>query len=168
MRSNMTLLHFQFYHLSKGTGKTKAVVAAIENIVRSTTKNILVCAQSNAACNEVAERLCKTLDKTQLLRMFSQSYDHDKISSTLEPFCNLYDGELKYPSLDYLYKYRVLICTLSTAGCLVRARDSTIFDAKHFGYVFIDECASAHETMALIPIAGENTLVFNLTKLFAY
>lgn len=144
----------------KGTGKTKTVVAAIEKIVRSTAKNVLVCAQSNAAANEIAERLCKTLDKKQILRMFSQSYDHDKISSTLEPFCNLYDGELKYPSLDYLYRFRVLICTLSTAGCLVRARASEIFDAAHFGYVFIDECASAHETMSLIPIAGKHVIIF--------
>lgn len=137
-------------------------------IVHSTTKNVLVCAQSNAAANEIAERLCKILDNEQMLRMFSQSYDHDKISSTLKPFCNLYDGELKYPSLNYLYKFRVLICTLSTAGCLVRARGSGFFEAAHFGYVFIDECASAHETMALIPIAGKNVIIFIPTKPFTY
>lgn len=163
----LILFHFQFYYLSKGTGKTKTVVAAIENIVRSTTKNILVCAQSNAAANEIAERLCTTLDNKQLLRMFSKSYDHDKIISTLEPFSNLYDGELKYPSLDYLYEFRVLICTLSTAGCLVRARESQVFEAAHFDYVFIDECASAHETMSLIPIAGKNVIIFIVTNTFA-
>lgn len=145
-----------------GTGKTKTVVAAIEKVVRTTTKNILVCAQSNAACNEIAERLCKILDNTQMLRMFSMSYNHDKISPTMESFCNLYDGELKYPSLDFLYKYRVLICTLSTAGCLVRSRSK--FNAAHFGYVFIDECASAHETMSLIPIAGKKRCSFHLNQ----
>lgn len=129
--------------------------------MHTTTKNVLVCAQSNAACNEIAERLLKLLDKKQLLRMFSMSHDHDKISSTVEPFCNLYDGELKYPSLDYLYKFRVLICTLSTAGCLVRVRNSSKFNAAHFGYVFIDECASAQETMALIPIAGKKKMLFS-------
>lgn len=87
--------------------------------------------------------------------MFSMAYDHEKISSTIEPFCNLYDGELKLPSLDYFYKFRVLICTLSTAGCLVRARENFKFNAAHFGYIFIDECASAQETMSLIPIAGK-------------
>lgn len=142
--------------LIQGTGKTKTVVAAIETIVRTTTKNILVCAQSNAACNEIAERLAKMLTKTQMLRMFSMSYDLDQISSTIRPFCNLFDGELKYPSLEDLYKFRVLICTLSTSGCLVRARHCSTFDPSHFGYVFIDECASAHETMALVPIAGMN------------
>lgn len=114
----------------------------------------MVCAQSNAACNEIAERLAKVLTVKEMLRMFSQSYDHDQISPTIHPFCNLFDGELKYPALDYLYKYRVLICTLATSGCLVRARTCAEYNQRHFGYVFIDECASAHETMSLIPIAG--------------
>lgn len=146
------------------------MVAAIEKIVQSTTKNVLVCAQSNAACNEIAQRLCKILDTKQLLRMFSMSYDHANISSTIEPFSNLYDGQLKYPSLGYLYNYRVLICTLSTAGCLVRARTNSNFDAAHFDYVFIDECASAHETMALIPIAGKinSKTLFRSNRSFIY
>lgn len=131
-------------------------MAAIQKIVQTTTKNILVCAQSNAACNEIAERLAKVLTNTEMFRMFSKSYDLDQISATIKPFCNLFDEELKYPGLEYLYKFRVLICTLSTSGCLVRARHSIHFDPKHFGYVFIDECASANETMALIPIAGKD------------
>lgn len=141
----------------EGTGKTKTIVAAIEKIVRTTSKNVLVCAQSNAACNEIAERLTKVLTSKQMFRMFSMSYDLDQISSTIEPFCNLFDGELKYPSLEYLYQFRVLICTLSTSGCFVRARNH---DRRHFGYVFIDESASAHETMTLIPIAGMDQLRF--------
>lgn len=131
------------------------MVAAIERIVRTTSKYILVCAQSNAACNEIAERLTKVLSAKQMFRMFSASYDLDQISDTIRPFCNLFEGELKYPSLDYLYQFRVLICTLSTSGCLVRARHCLDYNRHHFGYVFIDECASAHETMALIPIAGK-------------
>lgn len=139
---------------SLGTGKTKTIVAAIEQIVRTTNKNILVCAQSNAACNVIAEGLSKVLTRKEMLRMFSMSYELDQISETIQPYCNLFEGGLKYPSLEYLYKFRVLICTLSTSGCLVRARESYNFNPKHFGYVFIDECASALETMALVPIAG--------------
>ncbi|KAG4069838.1 hypothetical protein HA402_009545 [Bradysia odoriphaga] len=134
-----------------GTGKTKTIVAAIETIVRTTSKNILVCAHSNAACNEITERLAKVLTDTEMLRMLSVSQDKTDISSTLKPFCNLFDGKLNYPELSYLYKFRVLICTLSVSGCLVKAHKS---DPKHFGYVFIDECASACETMTLVPIAG--------------
>ncbi|KAG4069886.1 hypothetical protein HA402_009593 [Bradysia odoriphaga] len=139
-----------------GTGKTKTIVAAIETIVRTTSKNILVCAHSNAACNEIAERLTEVLTDTEMLRMFSLNHDKNDISQTIEPFCNLFDGKLNYPELSYLYKFRVLICTLFVSGCLVRAHKS---DPKHFGYVFIDECASACETMTLVPIAGLCTTV---------
>ncbi|XP_037051435.1 putative helicase mov-10-B.1 [Bradysia coprophila] len=144
-----------------GTGKTKTIVAAIETIVRTTSKNILVCSQSNAACNEITERLTEVLSDTEMLRMFSVNHDKNDISSTIEPFCNLFNGKLNYPELSYLYKYRVLICTLSVSGCLVRAYKS---DPKHFSYVFIDECASACETMTLVPIAG---LCTTLSKVHA-
>ncbi|XP_055301201.1 putative helicase mov-10-B.1 isoform X2 [Sitodiplosis mosellana] len=137
-----------------GTGKTKVIVAAIKTIVRTTVENILVCAQSNAACDEIANRLCQVLNKDQMMRMYSTSYDLDKISSTIKPYCNLFDDELRYPALKEIYKFRVVICTLSTSGCLSRARVNVNFKPDHFGYVIIDECASAHETMALIPIAG--------------
>lgn len=141
--------------LTLGTGKTKTVVSAIEKIIRESKKHVLVCAQSNAACDEIAQRLCKTLNKQQMLRMYSLSYELEKLSPSIKPYCNLFKGEFKYTSLKDLYQYRVLICTLSTAGCLVRARHNIEFRSNHFDYVFIDECASAHETMALIPIAGK-------------
>lgn len=148
-------LRFNYYHLIKGTGKTKTVVAAIEKIVRTTKKYILVCAQSNAACDEIAQRLCKILTREQMLRMYSKSFDLDKLSATLRPYCNLvatdHGDEFQYPCFEDLYRYRVLLCTLSTAGYLVR--DGS-FKPNHFGFIFIDECASAHETMSLIPIAG--------------
>lgn len=143
-----------------GTGKTKTVVAAIVKIVHTTSKNILVCTQSNSACNEIAERLAKFLTTEQMLRMFSKSYDVDKISPTIEPFSNLSDEQFVYPALDDLYKYRLLVCTLSTSGCLVRARTSIEFNPKHFGYVFIDESTSAYQTATFIPIAGKNEIVF--------
>lgn len=89
-----------------------------------------------------------------MLRMYSVSFELEKLSSAIKPFCNLHGDEFKYPSLKDLYEYRVLICTLSTAGCMTRARHDINFQPHHFDYIFIDECASAHETMSLIPIAG--------------
>lgn len=131
-------------------------MAAIEKIIRTTKKFILVCAQSNAACDEIAQRLSKTLTKEQMLRMYSKSFDLDKLSATLRPYCNLvatcHGDEFQYPCFEDLYRYRVLVCTLSTAGYLVK--DTKCFKSNHFGWIFIDECASAHETMSLIPIAG--------------
>lgn len=48
-----------FFFEITGTGKTKTLVAAIEQIVRTTDQNVLVCASSNAACDEIAVRLLK-------------------------------------------------------------------------------------------------------------
>lgn len=167
-KSNAHYIFIQIFGILQGTGKTKTVVAAIEKIVRTTQKNILVCAQSNAACDEIAQRLCKILTKKQMLRMYSMSYELDKLSSAIKPFCNLYDGQFKLPCLEDIYRYRVLICTLSTSGCLTRARHNFNFKPNHFGYVFIDECASAHETMALIPIAGRIFEELKLTKIIPF
>lgn len=139
----------------KGTGKTRTLVAAIEEIVRSTRKCVLVCANSNAACDEVTERLLAVLKKREIFRMYAKSYDKRKISEEIEPICNFTGGEFRFPTLEYLYKFRVLVCTLVTSGCLVRARDNGSFNSSHFSHIFIDECASTHETVSIIPIAGE-------------
>lgn len=137
-----------------GTGKTRTLVAAIEQIVRSTTKKILVCAQSNAAADEITIRLSNTLTENQMFRMYAKSFDERKLNSVIEPYSNwTYSEEKKftYPSFDFLAEFRVIICTLSTSCCFARAMH---IPANHFSYVFIDECASAHETSSLIPIAG--------------
>lgn len=143
-----------------GTGKTKTLVAAIRKIVDSTDKKILVCAQSNAACDEIAERLRKFYGPEQIFRMYATLQRTDKINSSILDISNVFDGYIEYPPLNYLYKFRVVICTLATAGCLTRAQ----CNAQHFCYVFIDECASAPEPLSLVPIAG---LCTGIEKLYA-
>lgn len=133
-----------------GTGKTRTLVAAIEQIVLLTSKNVLVCAQSNTACDEIAERLTTVLGEEELFRLYAKTFDACKLNSLLAPYSNWTDTEFHYPPLEFLLKFRVLVCTLCTAGTLTRAGIS----AKHFSYVFIDESASAFETMTMIPIAG--------------
>lgn len=68
-------------------------------------------------------------------------------------------GEYEFPSLEYLYQFRVVICTLNTAGCIVRARargqdSDPKFKSGHFSHVIIDEAASVQMPVALISIAG--------------
>lgn len=138
-----------------GTGKTRTLVAAIEEIVRSTNNSVLVCANSNAACDEMAERLIEVLHPEEMFRMYAKSFDSRKISDRIKPVCNWLKGEFGFPSLTYLYQFRVLICTLVTAGCLTRATNNAPFSPSHFSHVIIDESASTHETMTLIPIAGK-------------
>lgn len=138
-----------------GTGKTKTIVASILNIIETSEDNILVCAQSNAACDEIAIRLSKFLDESTLFRLYSKSIDLKAITKPLLPFSNNFGGELKLPPLKYIYRYRVVVCTLATSGCLARGQCKP----DHFKYVIIDECASAMETMALVPIAGLCTTI---------
>lgn len=144
-----------FGHFILGTGKTRTLVAAIEEIVRSTSKSVLVCANSNSACDEIVTRLIDVLEKGEMFRMYGKSYNYRKVSEKIKPLCNWLKGEFRFPSLEFLYQFRVLVCTLTTAGCLTRATEHSQFSARHFSHVIIDESASTHETVSLIPIAGK-------------
>lgn len=138
-----------------GTGKTRCIIAAIEEIVGSSENFILVTAQSNSACDEITERLLDVLNPNQILRLYAKSFEKNLISSKIQPCSNLRDGEIKFPSLNYLYKFRIVVATLSTVGCISRARGhDRHFDSSHFSYIFIDEAACVHEPVSMIPIAG--------------
>lgn len=54
------------------------------------------------------------------------------------------------PCLDEIYKYRIVVCTLTVAGRLAQGNISK----HHFTHMFIDECESAAETYTLVPIVG--------------
>lgn len=139
-----------------GTGKTRTIVGAIEQVVRTTNKNVLVCAMSNSACDEIAERLANVLKNHEVFRMYAKSYRHSSVCETVKSISNWDNKFIRLPSLEQLYKYRVVCTTIATAGCFTRARVSKdIWRPDHFGYVFIDECASSSETMTWIPIAGK-------------
>lgn len=154
-----------------GTGKTRTLVAAIEEIIRSTPGTVLVCANSNAACDEITERLLNVLPYGEMFRMYAKSYNIRKISDQIKPVCNFHDGTLRTPTLEFLSRFRVIVCTLPTTGCLARARhelprhgrrrhnnryfERQIVNSIRFSHIIIDECASTHETEAMIPIAGE-------------
>lgn len=130
------------------------MVAAIEQIILLTSKNVLVCAQSNTACDEICERLTTVLCEEEMFRLYARTYDVCKLNPLLTSYSNFTGTEFHYPSLQFLMKFRVLVCTLCTAGTLARAGVS----ANHFSYIFIDESVSAFETMTLIPIALCTTL----------
>lgn len=143
-----------FYLFSLGTGKTRTLVATIEEIVRSSTDCILVCANSNSACDEIAQRLLKVMREDEMFRMYAFSWNEAKVDVDVKKRSNFVDGKFRFPCLQFLYKYRVVICTLPCSGHLMRARNDPHFDPKHFAYLIIDECASTNETTSLIPIAG--------------
>lgn len=142
------------------------MVCAIEEIVRSTDSDtVLVCANSNAACDEITERLLNVLSYGEMFRLYAKSYNVRKVSDQIKPICNLDDGKFRIPALQFLCKFRVLVCTLPAAGCLTRAelsyprRQRRYFPTQNnpiqFSHIIIDESASTHETETMIPIAGE-------------
>lgn len=57
--------------------------------------------------------------------------------------------ERSIPSLAELYKYRIIVSTLTVSGRLLQSN----MNSNHFTHLFIDECESATETFTLIPIA---------------
>lgn len=137
-----------------GTGKTKTLVEAIGQIIKrnDTGEHILVCATSNSACDEIADRLLKNNPNDQVFRMFSisQTDRMGKIPTDVLAASNLCKGEHYYPTLMKLYQHKVVICTLTTAGRLSQAH----INPRHFTHVFVDESGSATETQTLIAIAG--------------
>lgn len=113
---------------------------------------ILISTASNSACNEIGSRLLKYLPSTDILRLFAASQERkmDLIDDELLEASNLDSGDHFYPCLEELYQFRVILCTLCVAGRLGLAS----INPTHFTHVFIDECGSATETEALIPIVG--------------
>lgn len=87
--------------------------------------------------------------------MYAKSYNECKINENIKSVSNWSNSGFDFPPLHELYKYRVVICTLFTSGCFARACKTNGFNPAHFSYVIIDECASTHEPMTLIPIAGQ-------------
>lgn len=139
---------------SLGTGKTRTMVAAIREIVHTTQKNILVCAQSNTACDEITLRLRQVLKNEEMLRVYAKSFNKRSIDEKIAPISNLRADSIVIPSLEDLYQFRVIICTILTAGCFTRVREESYYDPSHFDYVFVDEAACVPESVTLIPIAG--------------
>lgn len=130
-------------------------MAAVEEILRSSLDCILICTNSNSAADEIAVRLTKVLKTNECIRIYAKSFNAAKIKEEIKKHSNWVDGEIKYPSLKFIYTYRVVICTLSTSGHLMRARNrDKDFDPQHFKYLIIDECASTTETMTMVPIVG--------------
>lgn len=110
---------------------------------------------SNAACDEITERLLQVLNPGDVFRLYSQSFDPMRVSEKIKPFCNLQKDGFLLPSLQFIYQFRVVVSTLITAGFMTRARGvDDNFDESHFSYIIIDEAACAQEQVLMCAIAG--------------
>lgn len=132
-----------------GTGKTITVVESVKQIYDlRRNDNILICAPSNHAADEVARRLVGTIPSTDLLRFIAASRSIQNIHKEVIEYSNFSQG---FCTQIYDFtKYRIIISTLVNAARLIQ----NDVPGGHFDYVFIDESGQATETETLIPIAG--------------
>lgn len=64
---------------------------------------------SNAACDEITERLIDVLNENEMYRFYAKSYKHERISPRIKRVSNYTKDGIFYPSLAFLYKFRVFI-----------------------------------------------------------
>lgn len=133
------------------------MIGLIEQIVKTTQKNVLVCAISNASCDAITDSLIDVVNKNEIYRFFGDSCKYPQTSARIggSRVSNLNGTEIHCPTLQFLYQFRVIVCTLSSAGFLTKNNvNKRVWSADHFEYVIIDDCASAPQSMSMIPIAG--------------
>jgi hypothetical protein len=159
---NRTAFPFPFVVFGPpGTGKTSTLVEAVTQISRNRpTSKILITAQSNSACDEIATRLLKYIARKKIFRYYSPSalrnfkdLDREIVSTS-----NLRGRRVHVPTYEEFYHFQVVIVTLVSSKYLQRAK----IRSQHFDYIFVDECASAVEIEALVPVVGnEHKIVGN-------
>ncbi len=154
-------------HGPPGTGKTKTVVEAVNQIINLNLKNhnkckntprILMTAPSDIACDVLCSRLAKTLHgKYDMLRMnLPQRQINEIVLMDVLGHCHTSKatGLFEIPEALELKKYKVIVCTCAAAA-LFLANHHGLIDlfSNYFQYIFIDEAGQALEPETLIPIS---------------
>ncbi|XP_047476876.1 putative helicase mov-10-B.1 [Penaeus chinensis] len=134
-----------------GTGKTVTVVEAIKQIYkREPNSRILVAAPSNAACDNITGKLLEHISRRHVFRMHSKSREISSIPLNVKCVSNVVGNEVYFPSDVRLLEYRVVICTLITAGRIATAA----LPPGSISYAFLEECGQAMEPEALVGVCG--------------
>lgn len=136
------------------------MAAICEIILKRPESKILVCANSNSACDELATRL-KTNFLHPFLRLYATSYKINKVPvNLLQRNSNIGADGIEQFSLEKLYGYPVIVCTMATAA--ITFGQSPHHTPTHFQHIMFDESASTHETMIMAAVAGMCYLHFGL------
>ncbi|XP_050414418.2 putative helicase MOV-10 [Patella vulgata] len=137
-----------------GTGKTFTIVEAMKQVLTCDPgAHVLACTPSNNAADLLTERL---LDNREILgniiRLNAVSRSWRSIPDKVKNVSN-YDKKTNsyyYPCKKDLKEYRVIVCTVITAGRLASAK----FPVGHFTHVFIDEAGHAIEPESMIAVTN--------------
>ncbi|XP_042873602.1 putative helicase mov-10-B.1 [Penaeus japonicus] len=134
-----------------GTGKTVTIVEAIKQIYKlQPNSRIVACAPSNSAADIISVRLLEHISKQHMLRMHAESRNILTIPEKLRDMSNIQDGNIYTPVDEKLMAYRIIVCTLVTAGKIAGAS----LPHGHITHVFLDECGHAMEPEAMSALAG--------------
>ncbi|CAL4088160.1 unnamed protein product, partial [Meganyctiphanes norvegica] len=102
-----------------GTGKTVTIVETIKQIYKLKPQSrVLACAPSNAAADLMAIRLLEHIGKNHIFRLNAVSRDIITIPPKIREISNItyQSGEVYVPETEYIMQFRVVVCTLVTAG----------------------------------------------------
>ncbi|KAI0062682.1 P-loop containing nucleoside triphosphate hydrolase protein [Artomyces pyxidatus] len=134
-----------------GTGKTATVLETILQLLKQNTeRNILVCAPSNATVDHLTILLARGgLSVGDMFRLHAYARELKDCPEEVRPYTLTNDHDVfAEPPLDVLLKFRIVLCTCSTADRL----QSLGVKRGHFSHIFIDEAAQAEEPLAMVPI----------------
>ncbi|XP_058807171.1 putative helicase mov-10-B.1 [Phymastichus coffea] len=132
-----------------GTGKTATLVEAIVQIHKAFPLNcILVCTPSNTAADEIARRLLKFIETSEVCRIYSPSKDPSTIDEELKS-CSYGGGTANKQTDEFINKKAILVSTLCYAMRFVLMG----LRASYFSHIFIDETGQGIEPDVLIPIS---------------
>ena len=133
-----------------GTGKTTTLVEAICQIRKQHKfKNILVCASSNAAADEITKRLLAILPCKDIFRMYATSKHWSSVDKQINHSSNFVNNTVLYLPKEILILKKIVITTLVTCVRLMALN----LKKDHFSYIFIDEASQCVELESLIPFA---------------
>ncbi|TSN76534.1 putative RNA helicase SDE3 [Bagarius yarrelli] len=134
-----------------GTGKTVTIVESIKQVEKCLPNaQILACAPSNSAADQLCERLLQHVDTCKVYRMYASSRNPEQVPPLLQDASNLKGDMFEFPYKEDLMKYKIVITTVVTAGRLVTGG----LPAGHFTHIFVDEAGHAVECETVIAIAG--------------
>ncbi|OQR95699.1 RNA helicase [Thraustotheca clavata] len=143
-----------------GTGKTVTVVEAILQLLKAVPKiKILVCAPSNAAADNIVDRVANSLSSRHLLRMMAYYRRQKDTPNSVLPFTLQNDeGGFDPPSLEEIQAAPIVVSTIATGSKLYNIG----IRRGYFDLIVFDEAAQASEPEVLGvlgPLATNSTSV---------
>ena len=140
--------------VSPGTGKTVVVVESVMQLLaRNPSARVLACAPSNAAADEIAQRLAAAgLSTATLLRLNASSRITARLPEDLKQYSCLSPNSRNFelPTVDELKGFRVVVSTCISSTLLF----GTGVPRGHYSHIFVDEAGHALEPEALVPSLG--------------